>query len=273
MANLSGGGKCARGTLILSNAVFLLIGFVLLGTGIWLVCDNEALQYLRAAIGILTTADLVWGAAIIILILSILIILVGLFGCCGALRHNAGCLGCYSGALIVLLIVQAIALILAGVFYAQIMSGLSTNMNSTLQMRYGKPMYSGSTKGWNILQVEVSCCGVKGPPDYQTSWWKSNQTLASQHVPDQCCVLKKKDFKNPEPVYPIQCQESAYDPKYPERYKYINEKGCETKADEWIKTYFGATIGVILGVLLFQIVIVVLACCLRSSIHSSYETL
>lgn len=273
MANLNCGGKCAKGTLVVSNTIFLLMGIVMLGFGIWLMVDNHALQYLRAAIGILTTADLVWGAAIIILILSIFIILVAGFGCCGALRQSAGCLGFYSFALIVLLIVQVIALILAGVFYAQIMNGLSTNMNTTLQSRYGKPNYGPSTKGWNILQAEVSCCGVKDSRDWQTSWWKSNQTSPSQKVPDQCCVLKHKSPSNPEPIDPIQCQLAAYDTLYPNRTKYINFKGCETKADDWIRTYFAATIGVIAGVLIFQVFIVFLACCLRKSIHSSYETL
>lgn len=273
MANLSCGGKCAKVTLVVSNAVFLLIGFVLLGVGIWLVVDNHALQYLRAAIGILTTADLVWGAAVMVLILSIFIILVGSFGCCGALRQSAGCLGFYSFALIVLLILQVIALILSGVFYAQIMNGLSNNMNKTLQERYGKPAYSPSTKGWNILQVEASCCGVKSSLDWETTWWKSNQTSPLKHVPDQCCVLKKKDFTNPEPVDPIRCQEAAYDEHYLDRQKYINAKGCETKADDWIKTYFATTIGVIFGVLIFQAFIVFLACCLRKSIQGSYESL
>lgn len=272
MANLNCGGKCARGTLVVSNTIFLLIGFVLLGVGIWLVADNNAMQYLRAAIGILTTSDLVWGAAIIILILSIFIILVGGFGCCGALRQSAGCLGFYSFALIALLIVQVIALILAGVFYAQIMNGLSKNMNTTLQFRYGNPNYGPTTKGWNILQAEVSCCGVKDSFDWRTSWWK-NQTSMSQNVPDQCCVLKHKSPSNPEPVDPKQCQLAAYDTLYPNRTMYINFKGCEAKADDWIRNYFAVTIGVIVGVLVFQVFIVFLACCLRKSIHSSYETL
>jgi len=273
MANLSCGGKCAKGTLVVSNAVFLLIGFALLGVGIWLVVDNYALQYLRAAIGILTTADLVWGVAVIVLILSIFIILVGSFGCCGALRQSAGCLGFYSFALIVLLILQVIALILAGVFYAQIMNGLSKNMNTTLQSRYGKPEFKPSTKGWNVLQVEASCCGVKSSLDWKTTWWKSNQTSNLTHVPDQCCVLKEKHPTNPVPVNSTLCQAAAYDEHYPGREKYIHYKGCETKADDWIKTYFATTIGVIFGVLIFQAFIVFLACCLRKSIQGSYETL
>lgn len=267
---LTCGGNCARVSLIILNTVFLVIGLGFLGVGIWLVVDNSALQVLRFAIGIVTTADLVWGAAVIVIVISIFVIFIAGVGFYGSFSSNTCCIGFYSAILVILLVLQAIGLILIGVFYSQINTKMARNMNDTLQVRYGKAEYGGTTKGWNFLQTEIFCCGVKRPLDWSTSWWK-NQT-STKNVPDQCCVLVKKDFRNPQPVDPVKCQDAAYDENYPDRHKYINAKGCEQKVEDWMDSYFAIILGVIGGLFVIQVMIVCLACCLKSAAKkNAYE--
>lgn len=268
---LNCGANCVRAILLILNTCFLVIGLGFLGVGIWLVVDNTALQVLRFAIGVVTTADLVWGAAVIVIVISIFVVFVAGVGFFGAMSANTCCLGTYSVILVILLILQAIAMILAGVFYSQINTKMANNLNATLQLRYGKQEFEGTTKGWNILQTEISCCGVKSSLDWSTSWWK-NQTEKTQNVPVQCCVLVKKSFSNPQPVDPVKCQAAAYDETFPNRDLYINAKGCEQKIEDWMMSYFVIILSVVGGLFVLQVFIVCMACSLKSSAKkNAYE--
>jgi len=272
---LSCGTKVLKYILFVFNFIFWASGCVLLGIGIWiLTAHSSAAQYLHVAN---LDYGLVEAAAITIIVVGSLVFVVGALGCCGACKENNTCLTAFSGILIVLLILQLIAVILAGSMHSQIIHGLGAAMNTTMVNNFAQPKNTLETEGWNYMQVQLVCCGVgnEGPSEWEyTNWWRYNRTDPNEIVPVSCCanLAKPINFNNLTSTNATACYLAASaDPKQKDRSKYVNVNGCEKSLDNLFLSSLGVLIGGTVAVILAQIIVVVMACCLRRSIKENYE--
>jgi CD151 antigen len=265
MAETGCGAKCAKLIILLINFVFGLIGIVLLGLGIFLVIDAKALHN-EYFIPVGSSADMILIAAGVILIVGLIIIFITIVGCCAAARENTGCLTFYSIILILVLILQIIAVILAGVFYNQIVNGLDDHMLKIVNEEYGQTGKNDSTIFIDSLQKDLHCCGVtvKGPKDWEMSKW-NNQT--HQMVPETCCTVNATGHT----VDVTLCRQYAYKNDTELRPNYVYTQGCDSKVDGLIKKYVGILIGVVIAIVLIQVVFIAIACLLRSHMARGYE--
>jgi small-conductance mechanosensitive channel len=263
MGDTGCGAQCAKIVILLINFIFGLIGIVLLGFGIFLVVDAKAMHkqfFIPAG----SSAEMILIAAGVILIVGLIIMAITVVGCCAVAKKNTGCLTFYSCVLIMVLILQVIAVILAGVFYNQIIDSLDDQMLIIVNKEYGYK--NDSTVFIDTVQKELHCCGVtaKGPLDWEYSKW-NNDTRGI--VPESCCTPDGKggfvDLKK--------CREYAYHNETTDRSKYIYTEGCDSKVDGLIKQYVGILIGVVIGVVLIQVVFIIVTCLLRSSMARGYE--
>lgn len=267
MAETGCGAKCAKLVILLINFVFGLIGIVLLGFGIFLVVDAKALHN-EYFIPVGSSANMILIAAGVILIVGLIIIFITIVGCCAAARENTGCLTFYSIILILVLILQIIAVILAGVFYTKIIYTLDDHMLNIVNEQYGQPNKTDSTIFIDTVQKDLHCCGVtvKGPKDWEFSKW-NNET--KQMVPETCCTVNATG----QHLNVTLCREYAYknDSEQPLRSHYVYTEGCDSKVDGLIKKYVGILIGVVIAVVLIQVVFIAIACLLRSQMARGYE--
>ncbi|XP_076066836.1 tetraspanin-3-like [Oratosquilla oratoria] len=117
---------------------------------------------------------------VVVLIAGVIILILGFFGCCGALRESPCMLNTYAGFLLVLLLAELAGGVLLlsnlGKVEELVKNALYKSIND-----YG----SDETKdrAINIVQHESECCGVESYKDWATT------TYGNHHnVPDSCCI-------------------------------------------------------------------------------------
>ncbi|XP_001360181.1 protein late bloomer [Drosophila miranda] len=166
---------CATGTikysLFLFNALWAILGILVLIFG-----------------------GLGWGAmpdqyAIGILVLGGIILLISLFGCCGAVRESPRMLWTYVSLLVVLLVLIAAFIVLnpRDVFKKYALQTVEDHW----QLEQTQP---GSM---DLIQKTYSCCGRNSAQDYlEISYWNAS-------VPNSCC--KDNNCVNPLNLYAVGC--------------------------------------------------------------------
>ncbi|XP_067928008.1 tetraspanin-9-like [Watersipora subatra] len=175
--------RCSKVLLYIINILFWMLGAALLGLGIWLHFTNDAL--LSVAPGF----RLFMPAALFILP-GCLSIIVGFFGCCGAVMENKCMVISYCVLSILVLIMEfSVAIVtLSGDLHVTVHREIEDRLNLSISERYptgatDKSYEREMMRGWDILQQEFKCCGVVG----YTDWYKSHGWPMQDKVPDSCC--------------------------------------------------------------------------------------
>nr|ABS19456.1 multivalent antigen sj23-26 [synthetic construct] len=213
MATLGTGMRCLKSCVFILNIICLLCSLVLIGAGAYV--EVKFSQY---------EANLhkVWQAApIAIIVVGVVILIVSFLGCCGAIKENVCMLYMYAFFLIVLLIAELVAAIVAVVYKDKIDDEINTLMTGALENPNEE-----ITATMDKIQTSFHCCGVKGPDDY-----KGN-------VPASC--------KEGQEVY---------------------VQGCLSVFSAFLKRNLIIVACVAFGVCFFQLLSIVIACCLGQRIH------
>lgn len=273
---LSCGATTVKYVLFFFNFLIWVCGAALLGIGIWiLAAHSNASYYLHIAN---LDFGLVEASAITLCVVGALVFVVAGLGCCGACKENTGCLTAFSVILVILLVFQLIAVILAGALHSQIVRELAKAMNQTMVNNYGQSEKYDDviTESWNFMQMEMQCCGVlDGPRDWQyTKWYQYNKTEKGPAVPQSCCVklIDRHNYTHPVAIEPEECYHAAFNTTWSpeERNKHAYYFGCEDKLDKWFMSSLAVLITGVVIIILVQITVLVMACCLKSSIQNSY---
>ncbi|XP_072172295.1 CD151 antigen-like [Diadema setosum] len=244
---LSWGGNFCRGVLCCFNFLFLIGGIILLALGIWVLVDNNS-EYISA----LLTDNLHRTAAYILLVAGLIVLVVSMFGFCGAKMENKCCLGMYVFFLVVIFIIELAAGATALYFYVK--ADVETDLRKTLLENYGGSNAGDEavTKAWDFIQSTFDCCGVKGNAStavdiYRDTMWYANQTGTPKDiVPGSCCM--NQDMLD-------QCQHATG--SYA---TYIYDTGCTMAVTNKVAEY-GTVLGVI-GIIVAVIQLMGLACAL-----------
>ncbi|XP_048840143.1 CD9 antigen-like [Brienomyrus brachyistius] len=108
MGKVRGGMKCVKYLLFIFNLIFWMIGSLVLAVGLWLRFDSKTTSLLNQE-----DAPTAFFIGVYILIgAGGLMMLVGFFGCCGAVRESQCLLGSFFASLLVIFGAE----IAAGVF-------------------------------------------------------------------------------------------------------------------------------------------------------------
>ncbi|XP_036845008.1 CD9 antigen isoform X3 [Oncorhynchus mykiss] len=89
MGKVEGGMKCVKYLLFIFNFIFWLMGSLVLAVGLWLRFDPETVALLNGD----GAPDTFFYGVYILIIAGSLVMLVGFFGCCGAIRESQCLLG------------------------------------------------------------------------------------------------------------------------------------------------------------------------------------
>lgn len=140
------------------------------------------------------------SASSLCIISSIIILVIGFMGCCGAFLENQ-CL--LIGYFILVLLVFALE-ITAGslgfvmkdkvrdVIHSELTGGIRYDYRTEIQIEHqakNSSLYDKDSKGWSTsldaLQRDLQCCGV----DNHTDWYNIQAWPDEQKVPESCCIV------------------------------------------------------------------------------------
>ncbi|XP_078268519.1 tetraspanin-7-like [Rhinoraja longicauda] len=231
---------CFKTFLIVFSFIFWFAGTVLLAVGIWGKVNLE--HYLPSVAEKSTNVPYVLigtGAAIIIF---------GFFGCFATCRGSTWMLKLYAMILSLLFLAQLVAGISGFVFRHEI----KTIFKDTFQDAVQK--YNTTESTVDYIQQNLHCCGVQN----YTSW---NDTVYFRRngIPVSCCKnvsdCKAEDLKN---------MTVAKDKVF--------QNGCIQLFVNLMETNVGIIAGIAFGIGFFQLIGIMLACCLSRYItNNQYE--
>ncbi|KAJ8298720.1 hypothetical protein KUTeg_022780 [Tegillarca granosa] len=215
----------ARFLLIVFNLIFWLTGAAILGVGVWFLVDKNINSYFDVLE--LDTEDPYFKyAAYILIAFGGFVFLVGFCGCCGAIRSSKCLLGFVDKKVDELL-----------------MKSLKTYPNSTTM-----------ASKWDFVQIQLECCGVKGPNDYDNITLSGNKA-----IPLSCCKLSNRNEAIENPASAVaknatMCMEKKGD--------YIYSGGCKDKVLSMAQQYTMIIIAVGFSIGLLEFFGIVFAICL-----------
>ncbi|CAL1541326.1 unnamed protein product [Lymnaea stagnalis] len=140
------------------------------------------------------------SASSLCIISSIIILVIGFMGCCGAFLENQ-CL--LIGYFILVLLVFALEITagslgfvmkdkVRGVIHSELSGGIRYDYRTEVQIEHqskNSSLYDKDSKGWSTsldaLQRDLQCCGV----DNHTDWYNIQAWPDEQKVPESCCVV------------------------------------------------------------------------------------
>uniref|UniRef100_A0A672TBA3 CD81 protein-like n=1 Tax=Sinocyclocheilus grahami TaxID=75366 RepID=A0A672TBA3_SINGR len=97
MGKVEGGMKCVKYLLFVFNFIFWLMGSLVLAVGLWLRLDPNTVSLLGEG-----GPDTFFIGVYILIAAGGLVMLVGFFGCCGAVRESQCLLGLFFACLLVI---------------------------------------------------------------------------------------------------------------------------------------------------------------------------
>uniref|UniRef100_A0A3B3VT05 Tetraspanin n=1 Tax=Poecilia latipinna TaxID=48699 RepID=A0A3B3VT05_9TELE len=118
----------------------------------------------------------------IIIITSVVMVVIGLVGCCSTLRESKFGLGCFFLVIVIVFAAEVTALAFIFIYQSKINQELQRSMNETFT-KYGDSL---DTKAVDDLQSQLKCCGVVNYTSWHnTPWYQKNKT-----IPQSCCINK-----------------------------------------------------------------------------------
>jgi len=233
--------NCTKYLVFFFNLLFWILGLIIIGIGAWAAADKNFLENLGFPMRQLDeeTLQTVFRAiqmfAIALVILGAIVLVIGFFGCCGAIRENQCCLGIF---FVLLFICFLITVAIGGLLMFFFLS--STDQNGPY-----KEAFIGMTDAvWEALGAEgkkdfenkYKCCGAKN--DYDLT--RANTYMCAGKDFD---ALKKAGFGN---------------------------KGCMEYLLSEVKTNVIIAGCVILGIAVVEIIGMSMACLLCCGIKRAY---
>ncbi|CAH1787314.1 unnamed protein product [Owenia fusiformis] len=255
---LSCGAQCCKFILFAFNFIFWLAGAALLGLGIWLRVDRNVLSILEIA-KIDSNDPLITIVSYVLIGIGAFVFLVGFLGCCGACQESPCMLWLYCFFLIIVMLAQIAAGILAGIYRNRLGDELRKGMANAHNKNYGQPGQDGFTRSWNAVQVSLRCCGVNGPADYSNSTW-AKTSGGNNTIPDTCCKLSNTDSENPMPKDKGQCLLDYGNNVSKSEFLRVN--GCYDEFFNWMQKHSVILIAVASAIAAIQIFGIVASCCL-----------
>ncbi|XP_022910362.1 CD63 antigen-like [Onthophagus taurus] len=173
--DLDVGMKCIKYMLFITNFMFVMIGFLLISIGATITTIYNDFE--------LFMEDHYFSPAALFVAIGVIIFIVALFGCVGAIKESTCLVNTYATFLFLILILQVSAVIAAYAMRGNIYSLISERMTDT--MRY-YPKNSYVQNGWDALQSQLQCCGVYSSTEWEGYLSGANLTTAVPNIPDSC---------------------------------------------------------------------------------------
>ncbi|XP_028849987.1 CD9 antigen [Denticeps clupeoides] len=149
MGKVEGGMKCVKYLLFIFNFIFWMMGSLVLAVGLWLRLDPQTVSMLTSE----GAPDAFFIGVYILIGAGGLVMLVGFFGCCGAVRESQCLLGSFFAFLLI-------------IFGAELVAGVFGFLNKDkiiedVQNYYIELRGSNITTLMESFHTALNCCGTQ----------------------------------------------------------------------------------------------------------------
>ncbi|XP_066527325.1 tetraspanin-2 [Hoplias malabaricus] len=152
MGRVEGGMKCVKYLLFIFNFIFWLMGSLVLAVGLWLRLEQDTV----ALLGNEGAPENFFIGVYILIVAGGLVMLVGFFGCCGAVRESQCLLGSFFACLLI-------------IFGAEVAAGVFGFLNKdkiiqdiqTFYTEAAKDTDKNSTLVVSSYHRVLNCCGSR----------------------------------------------------------------------------------------------------------------
>lgn len=252
---------CLKYVIFGFNAVFWMIGLIILGIGLWAWFEKDVFNNFSK----FTSLD----PAFVLICIGITTFIIGFTGSVGALRENTCLLATYAIFLTILLVIEVglgtLAFILKdkGWIKDQATEGLRAFIT-----HYREDPDQQNLIDW-IQEDWLQCCGIDGPKDWDNNNYFncSSRSVGSREacgVPFSCCKRKPHEYiKNKQCGYDVRKEGYNYDVS-----KIIYEKGCVQAGEEWVERNLIIIASTVIFLVFMQILGICFAQNLRADIYA-----
>ncbi|XP_002161461.1 23 kDa integral membrane protein [Hydra vulgaris] len=217
------------------NFLFWLSGLALIIVGG--IIKNNYGDYFSYADSKFTTAP------VFIIAVGVIVFVIGFLGCCGAIKENYCMVMVFSVLLGLIFILEIVAGILGFIYKNKVQEYAVDGLKRAVK-EYENKDEPGASELLDWAQLKFECCGANGPSDYKNL--TKNETCGTTQGVKTC--HKNKDCA-----------------------KKLNNEGCKSKFEQFIKKNL-VVVGVIaLSIAFIQLLGIVFACYLMKAIKGEYE--
>nr|XP_023011704.1 CD63 antigen-like [Leptinotarsa decemlineata] len=175
--------RCIKYMIFVANFMFVLVGFLLISIGTTIkAIYSDFDEFL---------IDHYYNASKLAIAVGIIIFIVSLFGCVGALKESVCLMNMFALSLSLVLILEFATSIAALTMRGDIREEIRKEMNSSMDY-----YESYADFVWDATQYNLRCCGIDGPNDWKRYEGKYNlkpvvnsiiNSSTEYAVPDSCC--------------------------------------------------------------------------------------
>ncbi|XP_024148891.1 tetraspanin-2 [Oryzias melastigma] len=151
MGKVEGGMKCVKYLLFVFNFIFWLMGSFVLAVGLWLRFDPQTVSLLNDS----KAPDTFFIGVYILIGAGSLVMMVGFFGCCGAVRESQCLLGSFFACLLIIFGSE----VAAGVFAFLSKEKIIKDIQS-----FYKDAYETNNTAVLTFHNALKCCGTTQSP-------------------------------------------------------------------------------------------------------------
>ncbi|CAF0884124.1 unnamed protein product [Rotaria sordida] len=176
MVQLSCGVQCTRAALFALNILFLLVGFTVMGLGIYIKVNGNfnAISEIYGVSEALGKEAMQW-IAVGMIIVGIFTACLAAFGCLGAILQNRCFLYAYSVFLSLIIFMEFAAVIVTLVFRKDLWKTYDSGFMEIFHHAYSQNQ-TDTIKIIENLEHKFKCCGVDGASDYAKYGYKIPQS-------------------------------------------------------------------------------------------------
>jgi len=156
---MSGVNSCVKYLVFFFNLLIFIGGWAMVGIGIWATQNAKSFQQM------ITSDPAVINAVYFIIGAGGFLVVVGFFGCCGAIKENKCMLGIFFALVLVIFLVQVAGGILV---FLNLPEAEEMIKNSMKQYGGSSAEDQAVTQAWDTVQSELKCCGFEGAQDWVT---------------------------------------------------------------------------------------------------------
>ncbi|KAK6167712.1 hypothetical protein SNE40_021676 [Patella caerulea] len=251
-------------SIVAVNVPILIIGLVSLGTGIWVVVDEQSFfkTYSNIIDLSIVDKDFIKEGAIVLLSAGTATALFALVGIAAARSNSVYLLGFYIIMLCMLIGIEVAAVTLGIIFKERWERKLDADVLQKIEKYYDGSDTDGTfSASLNLLQQQEKCCGWRNGTDFtlnNSTWNKTMSDGSVVQVPATCCF--KDDLRK------INCMMN------PNKNNSNFETGCKTRIEQLFINYQGIVIGLGVCILTFEMLMVVFSICLLThTVSSKYD--
>ncbi|XP_035672583.1 tetraspanin-8-like [Branchiostoma floridae] len=161
------GMNCVKYLLFFFNFLFWIAGLFLVGVGTWIRVDDNALKILHNLDNLDETV--VYAGCYAFIGIGVVALIVGFFGCCGAIRENKCMLGMFFVCLLLLLIAEVGVAIFAVVMKPDAEKFLKEGLDKVAENKY-QDLDPELQRLVDFFQKEFKCCGMNSTKDWSPNY-------------------------------------------------------------------------------------------------------